>query len=215
GVSWTYGSEHGGAMGQAIEQAVVRAIMLTRGEFGERITVDDMARAAMFSKFHFSRLFQRSVGVSPGRFLSAIRLQGAKELLLGTPSTVSDVAHFVGFSSPGTFASRFTRSVGLTPTSYRQQRGFVPVSRWDDGYEERTSSATILGTISGALTNDLVIFVGLFPSPIAEAPPIAWSVRARSKLYALKGVPKGTWYVIAYQCPTVRRLEARPCAGLA
>src|SRR5215212_10512242 len=67
-------------MEKAIEQAVGRVIETMRENLGEQLTVDDMARTAMFSKFHFSRFFQRVTGVSPGRLLSAMRLQEAKHL---------------------------------------------------------------------------------------------------------------------------------------
>src|SRR5437870_395167 len=65
----------GDIMEDVAEQAVLRAIAAMRERLDEQLTVDDLARAAMFSKFHFTRLFQRLTGVSPGRFLSALRLQ--------------------------------------------------------------------------------------------------------------------------------------------
>src|SRR5437660_11978338 len=69
----------GDVMEDVAERAVLRAIDAMRERLGEPLTVDDLARAAMFSKFHFTRLFQRLTGVSPGRFLSALRLQKAKQ----------------------------------------------------------------------------------------------------------------------------------------
>ena len=47
------------------ERAVERAIDTMRIDMSQQLTVDDMARAAMFSKFHFTRVFQRVTGVSP------------------------------------------------------------------------------------------------------------------------------------------------------
>ena len=74
---------------------------MMRDNIGEELTVDDMARAAMFSKFHFTRVFQRVTGVSPGRFLSAMRLQRAKDLLLTTSMNVADISVHVGYNSVG------------------------------------------------------------------------------------------------------------------
>ena len=96
------------------EKAVLRAIETMHDRLGDPLTVDDMARAAMFSKFHFTRMFQRVTGVSPGRFLSALRLQRAKELLVSTPMNVADISVTVGYNSVGTFSSRFSRSVGMS-----------------------------------------------------------------------------------------------------
>src|SRR3569833_2375854 len=61
-------------MDEIVRQAVVRAIVTMRDNLGERLTIDDLARAAMFSKFHFTRVFLRATGLSPGRFLSAPRV---------------------------------------------------------------------------------------------------------------------------------------------
>ena len=72
------------------------------------------------SPFHFSRMFAKATGVTPGRYLTAVRLFEAKRLLLTTSLTVSDIVCSVGYSSVGTFTSRFTRAVGMTPTQYRE-----------------------------------------------------------------------------------------------
>jgi AraC family transcriptional regulator len=64
-------------MDAVVLRAVERAVETMRDNLGERLTIDDLARSAMFSKFHFSRVFQRVTGVSPGRFLSAMRLDVA------------------------------------------------------------------------------------------------------------------------------------------
>jgi len=51
------------------------------------------------SPFHFSRIFAKTVGLTPGRYLTALRLFEAKRLLLSTSLTVSDVVCSVGYSS--------------------------------------------------------------------------------------------------------------------
>src|SRR3954468_23765148 len=111
---------------EGLERAVIRVIDTMRQNLSEQLTVDDMARAARFSKFHFTRVFQRVTGVSPGRFLSAMRLEEAKRLLLSTTLTVADISHRVGYNSVGTFSSRFRNSVGVSPTTYRQLGGTAP-----------------------------------------------------------------------------------------
>src|SRR2546426_2729308 len=80
-----------------IEKAITKVIQTMRENLGEEITIDDMAQAAVYSKFHFSREFQRLTGVSPKRFLSAIRLQEAKRLLTSTSLTVTEISHRVGY----------------------------------------------------------------------------------------------------------------------
>src|SRR2546421_12747721 len=101
-------------MDDIVRRAVERAIETMQQNLGERLTIDDMARAAMFSKFHFSRVFQRVTGVSPGRFLSAMRLEEAKRLLVSTSFTVAGMSPRVGYNTAATFGSRFRSSVRVS-----------------------------------------------------------------------------------------------------
>lgn len=103
-----------------IERAVERSIHIMRSELSEPLSMDDMARFAMYSKFHFSREFHRIAGISPKHFLSAPRIQEAKRLLLTTGMMVTDISRTVGYSSVGTFSLLFTNSKGLPPSMYRQ-----------------------------------------------------------------------------------------------
>lgn len=178
-------------------EAVGRVIETMRENLGEQLTVDDMARSVMFSKFHFSRFFQKVTGVSPGRFLSAMRLHEAKELLLTTSLTVTEISHQVGYASVGTFSSRFTMSVGVPPTTYRQLGGFdrpvlpaVP----------RPAGPSVRGQVLSPLPDaDLgTIFVGLFGEPIPQRQPVRCAVLHRTGSFVLDEVPHGTWYVLAH-----------------
>lgn len=170
---------------------------------GEQLTVDDLARAAMFSKFHFTRMFQRVTGVSPARFLSALRLQRAKDLLVSTTMNVADISVYVGYNSVGTFSSRFSRSVGMSPTTYRRRAGFASVIH--SGIERRT------GRPSGARMSlqvtvpdsddDTNIFIGLFAERIPEGRPVRCAVLDRPGRVTFDAVPIGTWYVLAQAVP--------------
>jgi AraC-like DNA-binding protein len=203
-------------MEKTIEQAVGRVIETMRENIGETLTIDDMARTVMFSKFHFSRFFQRVTGVSPGRFLSAMRLQEAKRLLISTSLTVTDVSHRVGYTSVGTFSSRFTRSVGVSPTTYRQLGGFTPPLTTD---ESRSSAeprgATVRGEIRSARADHLgLIFAGLFADPIPRGQPVRTTVLHRTGPYQLTNVPHGTWYLIAHSVAAgLEEALSEPIAG--
>ncbi|NKE61629.1 helix-turn-helix transcriptional regulator [Lentzea sp. PSKA42] len=171
-----------------------------RENLAEQLTIDDMARTAMFSKFHFSRVFQRATGVSPGRFLSAIRLQEAKRLLVSTMFSVTEISHRVGYASVGTFSSRFRSSVGVSPTTYRQLGGFT-TRICPDGRVRVTpkQSATIRGHVwPSAAGHAGAVFIGLFPDRLPQGQPIRCTVLDRPGPYALEDVPQGTWYVLAY-----------------
>ncbi|MEV5573170.1 helix-turn-helix transcriptional regulator [Spirillospora sp. NPDC052269] len=187
----------------ALEQAVVRVIETMREKLGERLTVDDMARAAMFSKFHFSRVFQRITGVSPGRFLSAMRLQEAKRLLLTTSLSITEITYLVGYSSVGTFSTRFKEAVGLSPTEYRRLGGFtstIPRDRRRRG--PATPSATVAGHVRPPDEGSVgPVFVGLFPDWIPQGSPVSCTVLRSPGPYELDRVPPGTWHVLAHAMP--------------
>lgn len=184
-------------MDEIVKRAVERAIETMQENLGERLTIDDMARSALFSKFHFSRVFQRVTGVSPGRFLSAMRFEEAKRLLVSTSFTVSDISHRVGYNSVGTFSARFRSSVGVSPSTYRALGGIT--SAGSDGDLPGVHSwSTVRGQIIAPTEALELVFIGLFPTWIPEGPPVRHTVLKRPGTYTLQHVPVGSWYLIAH-----------------
>jgi AraC-like DNA-binding protein len=187
-------------MDDTILKAVDRAIGAMRTSLGDHLTIDDLARAAMFSKYHFSRVFQRVTGVSPGRFLSAMRLAEAKRLLVSTSMTVADISHQVGYNSVGTFSSRFSSSVGVSPITYRQLGGIahrIPLPHRQ--IEDAGSTTTLRGHIYGPSVGRLgAVFVGVFPGRVAEGAPARHDLLTEPGRYQLHDVPAGTWYLTAH-----------------
>ena len=201
-------------MDEIVKRAVERAIETMQENLGERLTIDDMARSALFSKFHFSRVFQRVTGVSPGRFLSAMRLEEAKRLLVSTSFTVSDISHRVGYNSVGTFSARFRNSVGVSPSTYRQLGGMTAQGSDDDLAAQAWS--TVRGQIVAPPSDQLgLVFVGVFPTWIPEAPPVRHTVLKRPGPFFMRHVPVGTWYLIAHSVApgTEDAIEGVPYVG--
>lgn len=185
-------------MDDAIEAAVERVINAMRENLGEQITMDDMARTAMFSKFHFSRIFLRVTGISPGRFLSALRLQEAKRLLLTTSMPVADISHVVGYNSIGTFSSRFRFSVGVSPSEYRQYNGLVtPLSAPEPGGVARPG--VVRGNVwSTPGCHPGTVMIGLFAGRIAQGMPVRHVTREGIGPFEIDDVPSGSWHVLAH-----------------
>ncbi len=182
---------------QQTERNIQRVIDSIYQNMGDRITIDDMARTAMFSKFHFTRLFQRITGVSPGRFLSAVRLQEAKKLLLSTALSVTEISHRVGYSSVGTFSSRFKSSVGLAPSAYRELRGCPPYAAGEHGLR-RTTVVHGEIRISGETRP---VFLGLFPDTIPKGHPASCAVLREPGRFRFDSAPEGIWYLLAQSVP--------------
>lgn len=187
----------GHAMNDAITRAAERAITTMHERLSEPVTVDDMARAAMFSKFHFTRMFQRATGVSPARFLSALRLQRAKHLLTSTTMTVVDISVLVGYNSVGTFSSRFSRSVGLSPTEYRRLGGHTDRIRVSEPRGTTSDAATVSGVIEGHDERRGRVFAGLFPECVPEGRPVCCTILDEPGPYRFDNVPTGRWYLLA------------------
>ncbi|WP_438841185.1 helix-turn-helix domain-containing protein [Actinoplanes auranticolor] len=182
---------------------------MMRSNLGDDLSLDDMARAAMFSKFHFTRVFQKVTGISPGRFLTSLRMEEAKRLLRSTTRTVADIGTSVGYTSVSTFSGRFNRSVGLTPMAFRR-RGEAPLSR--------ASPTAQLSTISGRLHtlcahDGDAVFVGLFPESIAEGLPESWTVTSAPGPYRLDGIRPGTWHIVVHPVDTGRPMARHDCAA--
>jgi AraC-like DNA-binding protein len=90
--------------------------------FAEPLDLADLAAAAGFSRFHFARSFKDAFGETPGAYLSRRRVERAKDLLRSANLTVTEICMVVGFSSLGSFSSRFTELVGMSPSEYRRQQ---------------------------------------------------------------------------------------------
>jgi AraC-like DNA-binding protein len=88
-------------------------------EFAEPLDLEALAAEARLSKFHFLRLFRATYGVTPVEYVSMRRIERAQDLLRSTNLTVTEVCHAVGFSSLGSFSSRFRAVVGETPSSFQ------------------------------------------------------------------------------------------------
>jgi AraC-like DNA-binding protein len=98
----------------------------------ERVTLEDAARKAYLSPFHFQRLFLRTFGESPHEFITRRRIEHAKMLLASGNLSVTEVCLEVGYSSLGSFSSRFHALVGKSPSQYQRemQRVFGYYAPW-------------------------------------------------------------------------------------
>ena len=88
--------------------------------FADPLDLNRMAAQAGFSKFHFARAFKDAYGETPANYLSRRRVERAKDLLRSANLTVTEVCLLVGFSSLGSFSSRFSEMVGMSPSAFQR-----------------------------------------------------------------------------------------------
>lgn len=81
------------------------------------LTLDELSRVSMLSKFHFLRAFKEAFGVPPHKFLNQVRIAKAKELLKCN-TNVSSVGRLVGISESSSFSRLFKNETGVYPTVF-------------------------------------------------------------------------------------------------
>lgn len=89
--------------------------------YDRRLTLTDAAAEACLSKFHYQRLFQRTFGETPHEFLTRMRIERARELLASTDLPVSQVCLEIGYTSLGSFSTRFHQVAGCAPSEFRSK----------------------------------------------------------------------------------------------
>jgi len=88
----------------------------------ERILVADLAKQAGLSPNHFALSFTERTGQSPHKFVLALRVQRASELLARSQSSLADIAYDCGFASQQHMSNALRRHLGTTPSRFRALR---------------------------------------------------------------------------------------------
>ncbi|WP_028315840.1 GlxA family transcriptional regulator [Desulfatibacillum aliphaticivorans] len=83
------------------------------------ISVEDMANRSAMSERNFARVFKSETGMTPGKYLEALRLDRAREILISGGESLDGVAQASGFGREERFRRAFYRKFGVTPSQYR------------------------------------------------------------------------------------------------
>jgi AraC-like DNA-binding protein len=106
--------------GNSQNAQVEAAIDFMESNFNSDILLEDIAKAACCSMYHFTRVFKRFTGFSPYEYLVKFRINKAKILLKTTSETVEEIAESVGFGSTSSFIKTFRDLEATTPLKYRK-----------------------------------------------------------------------------------------------
>jgi AraC family transcriptional regulator len=98
-----------------------QAIAYIYDHLADDLTIAAIADELEMSRYYFSRLFKRSIGVSPYRYVMEQRIEATKHLLKKTPLPISVIAGRVGFASQNQLTIQFRNLTGTTPSNYRKQ----------------------------------------------------------------------------------------------
>lgn len=97
---------------------VEAAVAIIQEEFPFLEGVEELAGRLEVSAAHLGRVFTRKIGISPGKYITRVRVEYAKLLLRDPDTTIAYVAEASGFANANYFAKVFRRETGLSPTEY-------------------------------------------------------------------------------------------------
>lgn len=100
---------------------IARAKQFIADHQTEELTLDQVAKSVHTSKFYFCKMFKKATGINFTDYLSRVRTERAKNLLLNRNLRVSEIAYEVGFQSLTHFNRVFKRILGQSPTDYRSR----------------------------------------------------------------------------------------------
>ena len=125
--------------GLVFEQADVKrkdilydAINYMKQHLGERVTLEDTARQVGFSPNYFSKVFKDEMGCTFSDYLSKLRIDRSKALLLVSKLSIREICDAVGYEEQSYFIKVFTRFTGVTPGKFRKRGGRLDSSKERD-----------------------------------------------------------------------------------
>lgn len=171
----------------------------------EPISLRQLARHISYSPYHFSRLFKKRTGLTPLYYVSSIRLQKAKNLLLESNHSIRDIGMEIGQQSLGTFTTRFTERVGVTPSQFRNSTSLVDqhlsslknLNDWSEPLLTSNPYEIVEGEIESEVPFHGITLVGLFQKPIPEGLPLYGTLLSSLGPFCFKDVKPGTYYLMA------------------
>jgi len=98
------------------------AIHYMRENIGKRITLKELSKFSGYSTSHFSSLFHQKTGYSPQSYLTQLKIQEACHFLDFSNLKINQISMMVGFEDALYFSRIFTKTMGLSPTKYRNKK---------------------------------------------------------------------------------------------
>lgn len=108
--------------GRLSREKLMRALEYIQDQLGANLTVSEIARSVHMSPYHFTRLFKRSTGLSPYRYVIQARVKKAKELLTSGKFSIIEIAHRLSFADQSHLSRHLKRLFGVTPKLVLERR---------------------------------------------------------------------------------------------
>ena len=96
-----------------------RVLDYIESNLSRELTLGELARIVDLSLHHFARIFKKTIGVAPHRYVLARRVEHAKGMLRATSASLVEIGLSAGFCSQSHFSTTFRRMVGATPAEFQ------------------------------------------------------------------------------------------------
>lgn len=103
------------------KENIKRAIDYLTEQYNQDFSLQDLARVANLSPYHFSRVFKHEVGKTPYEFLLDVKLEKARDLLKNSRKTITEICYSCGFNNLSHFTMVFKKKMGVSPSHYRKE----------------------------------------------------------------------------------------------
>lgn len=194
-------------------------IELARSPQIERVSVQELAEVAGYSTSRFTRLFTSAMRVPPGQYLTALRIERAKRLLLAEQEPVIDIAAAVGFDSLSSFTRRFRAATGVPPAVFRRLEQAVadaPLGSFTRTRQDMPE-VTLLPRLPEGESDALSLWLGWYRHPAPIGLPLAGMFVPFDEEIRLPMCPGAPWLLCFATAPgDVRQqlLPTRPLVAL-
>lgn len=111
------------AAAPALPPLVAQAVVQIRENYAGLYGVEELSESLGVSKSHLVRSFSQAMGLPPGQYLTQVRIEAAKQLLVHREYPLEIVASLCGFSGSNYLCRVFKKATGLTPAAWRAQNG--------------------------------------------------------------------------------------------
>ncbi len=110
----------GDMMEKRLNSLILKAVNYIKENYRNEIALEDISREVNISPHYFSKLFKEQVGENFIDYITSLRIQKAKELLVENRLSIKEICFDTGYADPNYFSRLFKRVVGVTPTEYKE-----------------------------------------------------------------------------------------------
>ncbi len=105
---------------QTSRREIQKVVQYCESHLHQNIGVEEMAEISGLSRYHFTRLFRKIIGMPPGIFLRTLRMRKGARLLRNGQYLVKEVAYHCGFEDTNNFCRAFKKTFGFSPGTWRK-----------------------------------------------------------------------------------------------